>query len=449
MLLLHCARLAASRADWTAGRSRAISTAMIAMTTRSSIRVKAGRFRAVLMDVPLSQKENLLGPDGPFGPMCQDRVEPSYYTGGLMAPQVWRTMTRSWRTCLRSKTPLRSRRTDRGWSQAELARRSGLCAGSRRHRDGATHPVRGSGTRPRSRTRVPGPKTCFNSAVPNRREPQWAWPPGESHADIGWRTWAGSSGDTPPRQLLMGVVPHDGIYRDGFFQSRGPCDPCRTLVIACCDPAVGLLADELAHPAGVRLIALHYPSRMALTLLGRGLVHAAGVHLTTAGKPDGNARVVRRDIGTGFKLLRVARWEEGIAFAPGRRFSSVRAVARSDLRWIGRESGSGARQCLDEVLSGRPVAPRFTASDHRGVAEAIRSGCADAGVCLRLVSDEAGLDFLGVREEAYDLCFSARLGQDPRIQALRTVVRSPAYRNALGDLPGYDTAETGELQDVS
>src|SRR5208337_2318794 len=39
-LLTHWMRLAASRADWTAGSNRAISTAMIAVTTRSSIRVK-------------------------------------------------------------------------------------------------------------------------------------------------------------------------------------------------------------------------------------------------------------------------------------------------------------------------------------------------------------------------------------------------------------------------
>jgi molybdate-binding protein len=88
------------------------------------------------------------------------------------------------------------------------------------------------------------------------------------------------------------------------------------------------------------------------------------------------------------------------------------------------------------------------ASDHRGVAEAIRSGCADAGVCLRLVSDEAGLDFLTVREEAYDLCFPTQWENDPRIQALLDAVRSVAYRTALGELPGYNTAETGELQRV-
>ncbi len=39
MLLPHWIRLAASRAACTAGSNRAISTAMIAMTTRSSISV--------------------------------------------------------------------------------------------------------------------------------------------------------------------------------------------------------------------------------------------------------------------------------------------------------------------------------------------------------------------------------------------------------------------------
>ena len=206
--------------------------------------------------------------------------------------------------------------------------------------------------------------------------------------------------------------------------------------MACCDPAVGLLAAELARTADVRLIALQRPSRTSLSLLGEGLVHVAGVHLTTADQPGGNATVVRSELGSGYSLLRVARWEEGIAFAPGRRLSSVRAAIRSDLCWIGREDGSGARQCLDELLGSRRATPRCVATDHRGVAEAIRSGWADAGVCLRLVSEEAGLDFLGVRQEAYDLCFPARWEKDPRIQALLDVVRSAAYRRALERVAG-------------
>src|SRR5262249_24001857 len=43
MLFTHWARRAASRAAWTAGSKSAIKTAMIAITTKSSIRVKPGR----------------------------------------------------------------------------------------------------------------------------------------------------------------------------------------------------------------------------------------------------------------------------------------------------------------------------------------------------------------------------------------------------------------------
>src|SRR3954462_13359331 len=56
-LLPHGARRAASRADWTAGRSRAMSTAMIAMTTRSSMSVKAERLPRILMAMSLDDNE--------------------------------------------------------------------------------------------------------------------------------------------------------------------------------------------------------------------------------------------------------------------------------------------------------------------------------------------------------------------------------------------------------
>src|SRR6266436_9172504 len=57
MLLRHCMRRAASRAAWTAGKSRAIRTAMMAITTNSSISVKpreglgrvVGRFDMTLL----------------------------------------------------------------------------------------------------------------------------------------------------------------------------------------------------------------------------------------------------------------------------------------------------------------------------------------------------------------------------------------------------------------
>jgi molybdate-binding protein/transcriptional regulator with XRE-family HTH domain len=344
---------------------------------------------------------------------------------------------------------VRDRRRHRGWSQDELARRSGLSrAGISAIESGRLIPSTAAALALAAAfgCRV---EALFGLRRPDDLEPSWAWSPVREPC----RYWVAEVGGVerlyPAEATPMGVVQHDGVWLGGVCRGEGPSDPRRTLMMACCDPAVGLLAAELARAAGVRLIALQRPSRMSLELLGRGLVHVAGIHLSRADQSRGNARVVRAELGAGYNLLRLARWEEGIAFAPGRGLPTVQAAVRSSLRWIGREDGSGARQCLDELLGGRRAVPRCIASGHRGVAEAIRSGWADAGICLRLVGEEAGLDFLGVREEAYDLCFPARWEEDPRLQTLLDVVRSRSYRGAIGDLPGYDSRETGESEAIT
>jgi molybdate-binding protein len=182
-----------------------------------------------------------------------------------------------------------------------------------------------------------------------------------------------------------------------------------------------------------------------MELLKQGLVHLAGLHLSHAG--EGNPQAVRQEMGTGYRLLRAARWQEGISVSPHSGVRTVRSAVRGQRRWVGREAGSGARQCLDELLGDRQV-PAMLAHDHRGVAEAVSCGWADVGVCLRLTSEEAGLRFLSVREEAYDLCYPDSLAEDPRMQALLSVLRSAGDRQLLGDLPGYDASTTGQVEEV-
>lgn len=342
---------------------------------------------------------------------------------------------------------LRVRRTQRGWSQEELARKAGLSrAGVSAIETDRLVPSTAAALALAAalQCHVEDLFWLHREAEP----PVWAWSAPREHCRYWTAEVAGTVRLYPVEPTALGMMLHDGVDVPESFptQDREPVE--RTLVMACCDPAVGLLAARLASVAGIRLLALPRTSRAAVDLLGKQLVHVAGVHLNSATEPAGNARVVQDTVGTGYSLLRAARWEEGIAFSSGQGFKSVRAATRADVRWIGREPGSGARQCLDELLGGRKAAPLCTASDHRGVAEAVKSGWADAGVCLRLVSEEAGLGFLEIREEAYDLCFPTNMAADPRIRALLDVVRAPEYRKALGELPGYDSRETGELSQV-
>jgi putative molybdopterin biosynthesis protein len=106
----------------------------------------------------------------------------------------------------------------------------------------------------------------------------------------------------------------------------------KTLVMASCDPAAGLLALTYERATGFRLLPLHRSSREALSLLQQGLVHVAGIHLATAKSESGNAREAKAVLGKGFSLSRFETWDDGLALQPSVSKSSVTAVVRANLR---------------------------------------------------------------------------------------------------------------------
>jgi len=346
---------------------------------------------------------------------------------------------------LSARNRVRERRCLRGWSQLGLAERVGIS----RTAISAIEVGRAvpSVDAALSLASVLGcsVETLFGARAAGSVEPAWAWPPARTPA----RYWVAQVHDRvlryPVEATDIGVVAHDGVCRRGLFGPAGDAAPESTLVLASCDPAVGLLAAEYAGSSGFRLIPLRRQSQEALDLLARGLVHVAGVHFATREAPQENESAVRATLRERARMLCVARWEEGLAVAVGSAVKSVGAALRAKLRWVGREKGSAARRCLDELRRAADP-PRHLASDHRGVAEAVRRGWADIGVCHRLAADEARLRFFGVRREQFDLCYPASAAEDPRILALVRTVRSARYRSLLGQLPGYDAAPAGETR---
>lgn len=344
---------------------------------------------------------------------------------------------------------VREFRMSSGLTQAELAERAGI---SRT----AVTAIEGERLVPSVATAISlaevlgtAVETLFGSCRTSNQPASWAWDPAIPNqpfwqAEVGRRKWLYPAATVP----MLTPLP-DGIFSE--FQQPDPASVLlsrQTLVIACCDPAAGLLASQFAQLTGQRLLILHRSSRQALELLKEGKIHLAGLHYSTREEPERNAQIVRETLGAGFQLLRVASWQEGIVTTTSTRFISVGDVLKSKLKWVGREPGSGARRCLDQLLGERP-SPRCLARNHRAVAEAVQSGWADAGVCVQLTGAEAGLTFLPVQEEAYDLCCPNELLDEPKVQSLLKVVRSVEYRRLLGNLPGYNTVETGNLTRLS
>jgi len=278
---------------------------------------------------------------------------------------------------------------------------------------------------------------------------EFAWQP----ATFPCRYWAAEvAGKTllyPVESSAQCGLMHDGLARHPRDTPPRVESASTTLVLATCDPAAGFLAALYRQRVGFRLLVFTRASGEALALVEKGLAHVAGVHLAAVSDRRGNsAAIAQREVERDLSLLHVAEWEEGLAFEPSARLRTAASAARQGVRWIGRSAGAGARRCQDEVL-GKRRSPRHVARDHRGVVEAIRSGWADVGVCLRLASEEGQLGFLPLGEESYDLCYRREQAADPRIAALIHTVRSSEYQRLLAELPGYrPQKQVGEVEIV-
>lgn len=348
-----------------------------------------------------------------------------------------------------SSNPVLARRVAREWSQANLAARVGISRA-------AVSAIESERLSPSVATALSLAEVFECSVeelfgrgrVLKPRGPEWAWQPhGESS-----RYWEAEIGRHrllyPVEAVSLNPIPHDGIWENGVCRERESASSETTLTLASCDPSAGLLAAEYARVTGFRLLVFPRGGSSALELLRQRLVHVAALHRSTGQNPERNVSTVRERLGQNFQLLRAAEWETGIALPASNRSRSPESVVRRSLRWAVREPGSAARECLDELLGTRRFAGRQVDS-HPAVAEAVRVGWAEAGVCVRFSADGAGLNFLPVRTEALDLCFASDLQHDPRIQALIRLLRSRNHRHLVSELPGYDARHTGELATIS
>jgi molybdate-binding protein/DNA-binding XRE family transcriptional regulator len=252
-----------------------------------------------------------------------------------------------------------------------------------------------------------------------------------------------------------GVVERSSRGRAEIATYRTASEIDSALVIAGCDPASAILADWLArHRSPVSAIALPCSSNRALATLMAGRAHVAGVHLKERGSGNYNIAPVRAAVGTRPAIVvSFARWELGLATAPGTRHD-IRGVAdlvRPGVRLVNREAGSGARAFLDETLAELGIAPRqiegygFEAAGHLEVAAAIANGRADAGVTIRLAAEAYGLRFIPIREECYDLVMLARDLDTAPVKAMLETLNSRRFALEISQLCAYDTKHMGQI----
>jgi molybdate-binding protein len=156
-------------------------------------------------------------------------------------------------------------------------------------------------------------------------------------------------------------------------------------------------------------------------------------------------------------VIAFARREQGLVVAAGNplQLSDIASIAAKRARLALRPQGAGAQLlvlallvraglALDALAVVRPVCP--TGAD---VAQAVRAGRADCGVATRAVAQAAGLDFVPLTWEHFDLVLRQRDYFLAGPQALFKFVGTAAFREHANELAGYDVSDTGNVRRVN
>jgi putative molybdopterin biosynthesis protein len=95
------------------------------------------------------------------------------------------------------------------------------------------------------------------------------------------------------------------------------------------------------------------------------------------------------------------------------------------------------------------VMTKFTCATGSDLAQVIRVGQADCGIATRAVARSAGLDFVPLVWEKFDLVLRQRDFFLPGPSALFDFVRSQRFRERAAELGGYDASECGTIRHVA
>ncbi len=124
--------------------------------------------------------------------------------------------------------------------------------------------------------------------------------------------------------------------------------------------------------------------------------------------------------------------------------------SRDELRMINREQGSGARVLLDEQLRLHRISKEQIRgyedeeSSHLGVAGVVAKGEIDIGVGIEKVAAFAGIDFIPLITESYDLVILKTRQNTELLRAVQAIISSSQFKEELASI-GYDVSRTGTV----
>lgn len=249
-----------------------------------------------------------------------------------------------------------------------------------------------------------------------------------------------------PRELIdrwMIDSAHGGLLADRLAIA-GSDDPLLYRMLTAFARDVDALAQVSFTPTGTRL---------GLELLQAGRVDVAAIHWGPMAESRTRHPALLRQHPThhNWVLIRAFSREQGLIVRRdiAERCAGADVVLTRGYRWVQRQAGSGTQRFMMELRKRAPEAGGLdsgvTALSEREAAAAIVLGQADVAPGARATAVEAGLGFLPLGVEAFDLALPRGVWFRRLFQDLLARLQSGECRQTADLLGGYDFTECGEM----
>jgi transcriptional regulator with XRE-family HTH domain len=247
-------------------------------------------------------------------------------------------------------------------------------------------------------------------------------------------------------QLVAAELPDHGTAGSGWARPDAILDEAGGLrlferaeaagiVLAGCDPAIGV-AEAMLQGLGARsLLALPAPTGRALRALANRTIHAAVVHGPADGLPAAPVPVLR---------LHLARWQVGVAGAPGLDSPSLAAVLEAGIPVVQRDDAAASQQAFARatVAAGFHAPPGPQAA---GLIDAARTAslldC--AAVTTEAAARAFALPFIALEEHTVEVWVADQWATHPAFVALAELLSSRAFTDRISQFAGYELAGCG------
>lgn len=224
------------------------------------------------------------------------------------------------------------------------------------------------------------------------------------------------------------------------------------------DPALIWLVvnfDEM-HPS--------FPLKMTFTGSLGGLIalsenraDIAGCHLFDVQTKIYNDPFIRRILPQGAVAITLAQRRIGWITAAGnpKGIKEISDLTHEDITFVNRQSGSGTRVLLDSMLESHHIdqaAIRGYSNvvwTHSEAAQLVAESKADVAFGLEAAAQTFHLDFKFVALEQYDLVMKNDYETNEGLQVFINYIQSPAAKNRINKLVGYDTSMTGKMRVIT